>query len=82
MIMLSDKDTVNIKQILIYLYYYLLINKLIDMSINLPVLVAVAILVVILIVFQIVRNQKDKKKFEEEIIDTELPPEKDDKENL
>jgi len=49
---------------------------------NYPVLIAVAILVVLLIAFLIIRNQKDKKKFEEEVIDSELSPEKDDKENI
>ncbi|MFW0716929.1 hypothetical protein [Pedobacter sp. N23S346] len=49
---------------------------------NYPIIIAVSILVLILIVFLIKRNLKDKKKFEEEVIDTELPPEKDDKENI
>lgn len=49
---------------------------------NYPVLIGVAILVIILIAYLIKRNQKDKKKFEEDTIEAELPPEKDDKENL
>lgn len=49
---------------------------------NYPIIIAVSILVLILIVFLIKRNLKDKKKFEEEVIDTELSPEKDDKENI
>jgi len=49
---------------------------------NYPVLIGVIILVTILIVYLIKRNQKDKKEFEEEVIQAELPPEKDDKENI
>ncbi|QNR85474.1 hypothetical protein H9N25_03045 [Pedobacter riviphilus] len=49
---------------------------------NYPILIGVAVLVIILIVYLIKRNQKDKKTFEEEVIQSELPPEKDDKENL
>ncbi|WP_316736311.1 hypothetical protein [Pedobacter aquatilis] len=52
------------------------------MDINLPVLVGVAILVAILIIYLIRRNRKDMKKFEQQIIQSELPPEKDDKENV
>ena len=48
---------------------------------NYPILIGVAVLVVILIAYLIKRNQKDKKEFEEEVIQSELPPEKDDKEN-
>ena len=48
---------------------------------NYPVLIGVIILVTILIVYLIKRNQKDKKEFEEEVIQSELPAEKDDKEN-
>ncbi|WP_158542165.1 hypothetical protein [Pedobacter chinensis] len=49
---------------------------------NYPILIAVAVLVVLLIAFLIIKNQKDKKKFEQEVIDSELSPEKDDKENI
>jgi hypothetical protein len=49
---------------------------------NYPIIIAVSILVILLLVFLIRRNLKDKQKFEEEVIDTELPPEKDDKENI
>ncbi|WP_165456476.1 hypothetical protein [Pedobacter kyonggii] len=49
---------------------------------NYPILIGVAVLVIILIAYLIKRNQKDKKAFEEEIIQSELPPEKDDKENI
>ncbi|MET0570172.1 MAG: hypothetical protein ABWZ79_01995 [Pedobacter agri] len=52
------------------------------MGINLPVVIVIVVIVVFLIVFLIKRNQKDKKKFEQEVIDSEFPPEKDDKENL
>jgi len=38
-------------------------------------------LVLILIGYLVKRNQKDKKDFEEEVIQSELPPEKDDKES-
>jgi len=48
---------------------------------NYPLVIGVAVLVIILIVYLIVRNQKDKKEFEEEVIQSELPAEKDDKEN-
>jgi len=48
---------------------------------NYPIVIGVAVLVIVLIVYLIVRNQKDKKEFEEEVIQSELPAEKDDKEN-
>lgn len=51
------------------------------MNLNIPVIIGVAILILLLIIYLIRRNQKDKKKFEQEVIDNELPPEKDDKEN-
>lgn len=49
---------------------------------NYPILIGVVVLVVILIAYLVKRNQKDKKTFEEETIQSELPPEKDDKENI
>ena len=49
---------------------------------NYPLIIAVSVLVLILIVFLIKRNLKDRKKFEEEIIDAELPPDKEEKENI
>ncbi|WP_165499714.1 hypothetical protein [Pedobacter frigidisoli] len=49
---------------------------------NYPIIIGVAVLVVILIIYLIIRNQKDKKNFEEDVIQSELPPEKDDKENI
>ncbi|WP_421944500.1 hypothetical protein [Pedobacter sp.] len=52
------------------------------MEINLPVIIGVAIVVAILIIYLIKRNRKDEKKFEQDVIKSELPPEKDDKENL
>ncbi|MFF5379839.1 hypothetical protein [Pedobacter suwonensis] len=48
---------------------------------NYPIVIGVAVLVIILIAYLIIRNQKDKKEFEEEVIQSELPAEKDDKEN-
>ena len=48
---------------------------------NYPIVIGVAVLVIILIAYLIIRNQKDTKEFEEEVIQSELPPEKDDKEN-
>ncbi|WP_293741745.1 hypothetical protein [uncultured Pedobacter sp.] len=48
---------------------------------NYPIVIGVAVLVIILIAFLIVRNQKDEKEFEEDVIQSELPAEKDDKEN-
>lgn len=52
------------------------------MNVNIPIIIGVAILILFLIIYLIRRNQKDKKKFEQEVIDAELPPEKDDKEKL
>lgn len=49
---------------------------------NYLILIGVAVLAIILIAYLIKRNQKDKKEFEEEVIQSELPPEKDDKENI
>lgn len=49
---------------------------------NYPLIIAVSVLVLILIVFLIKRNLKDQKIFEEEIIDAELPPDKEEKENI
>lgn len=51
-------------------------------TMNYPILIGVAVLIVLLIGYLIRKNQKDKKEFEEESIQSELPPEKDDKENL
>jgi len=48
---------------------------------NYSIVIGVAVLVVILIAYLIKRNQKDEEAFEEEVIQSELPPEKDDKEN-
>ena len=47
------------------------------MNINYPILIAVIILVAVLIAFLIKRNRKDKKKYENEIIDSEIPPKED-----
>lgn len=52
------------------------------MEINLPVIIGVAIVVAILIIYLIKKNRKDEKKFEQDVINSELPPEKDDKENF
>ena len=49
---------------------------------NYPILIGVAILVILLIGYLIRKNLKDKKKFEEETNQSELPPEKDDQENV
>ena len=48
---------------------------------NYLVIGIVSVLVLILIIFLIKRNLKDKKQFEEEAIDSELPAEKSEKEN-
>ncbi|NTE00069.1 hypothetical protein G6M26_31620 [Agrobacterium tumefaciens] len=48
---------------------------------NYPVIGTVSVLVLILIIFLFKRNLKDKKQFEEEVIDSELPAEKSEKEN-
>jgi len=54
---------------------------LLTMEMNYLIVAVVLLLVVILIVWIIRRNQKDKKKFEKEIINSELKPEshKEDK---
>ncbi|SDE46493.1 hypothetical protein SAMN04488024_1234 [Pedobacter soli] len=56
--------------------------KLKVMNINYPILIGVIVLVVLLVGYLIWKNQKDEKKFEKDTIDAELPPEKDDKENV
>jgi hypothetical protein len=45
------------------------------MEMNYLIVAAVAVVVIILIVWIIRRNQKDKKKFESEIINSEVKPE-------
>jgi len=52
------------------------------MNINYPILIVAIVLAALLIGFLIWKNQRDKKKFEEETIDEELPSEKDDQENI
>ncbi|WP_209435629.1 hypothetical protein [Pedobacter kyungheensis] len=52
------------------------------MNINYPILICVIVLVVLLVGYLIWKNRKDEKKFEKDTIDAELPPEKDDKENI
>jgi len=51
------------------------------MEMNYLIVAGVFLLVIILITWMIRRNQKDKKKFEKEIINSELKPEshKEDK---
>ncbi|WP_197082349.1 FeoB-associated Cys-rich membrane protein [Pedobacter sp. BMA] len=49
---------------------------------NYPVIIAVLILVAALLIYLIKRNQKDKKEFEEEVLQSETPAEDADKENL
>ncbi|WP_165825432.1 FeoB-associated Cys-rich membrane protein [Pedobacter yonginense] len=51
------------------------------MNVNYLIVAAVLAIVLALIIFIIRRNKKDEKKFEQDVIDTELGPEKDDKEN-
>ncbi|WP_165503594.1 hypothetical protein [Pedobacter hiemivivus] len=48
------------------------------MEINYTIAVPVLIAVVALIIFLILKNNKDKKKMEKEIIDSEIKPEKHD----
>lgn len=48
---------------------------------NYPIIIGVAILVLILIIYLIIRNEKDKRDFEEEVLQSESDPEKDDKKN-
>lgn len=45
------------------------------MEMNYLIVAAVLLLVIILVAWMIRRNQKDKRKFEKEIIDSELKPE-------
>ena len=56
-------------------------NKCI-MEINYLVVVPVLILVIALILFLIRRNRKDQKKLEQELNESELKPEKHDKDHL
>ena len=65
-------------------YYKLIFVKqliLLTMEMNYLIVAGVFLLVIILIIWMIRRNQKDKKKFEKEIINSELKPEshKEDK---
>lgn len=46
------------------------------MDVNYTIVGVVLLAVILLIIFLIVRNQKDKKKFEKEMIDSEISPEK------
>ena len=52
------------------------------MNINYPVLTVVIVLALSLVVFLIWKNQKDKKEFEEEVLESEPPSENDSKENI
>jgi len=49
---------------------------------NYPIIIVVSILIIILIGYLIRRNLKDKKQYEQDIIESELPAEKDEKENI
>ena len=46
------------------------------MAINYPIAGAVVLAVILLIIFLIRRNQKDEKKFERDMIDSEVKPDK------
>ena len=46
------------------------------MAINYPIVGAVVLAVILLIIFLIRRNQKDEKKFERDMIDSEIKPDK------
>lgn len=51
-------------------------------SLNTPIVIIVAIAAVLLIIWMIRRDQKDKKDFEQELMNTEVKPETDkDKSN-
>ncbi|ETZ24874.1 hypothetical protein [Pedobacter sp. V48] len=52
------------------------------MEINYLVVVPVLILVIALILFLICRNRKDQKKVEQELNESELKPEKHNKDHL
>lgn len=51
------------------------------MNVNYVIVVIVVAVVIMLIIFIILRNKKDEKKFERDVIESELGSEKDDKEN-
>lgn len=77
--MLTAWSSVNIYNI----YRKLLTHVLIEYwNMNYPVIIAVLILVAALIIYLIKRNEKDKKDFEEEVLESETPTANEDKEKL
>lgn len=52
------------------------------MEINYPIAVLIFVVVAGLIVYLILKNRKDKKKFEKETIQSELKPEKHDNDHV
>lgn len=50
------------------------------MDVNITVLAVVLLVIIVLLIFLIRRNQKDKKDFEQEVIDAESKPDKHDEE--
>ena len=46
------------------------------MDVNYPIAGVVLLAVILLIIYLIRKNQKDRKEFEKQIIDSELKPEK------
>lgn len=51
---------------------------LFTMEVNYLITVPVLIVVIVLIIYLIRRNRRDQKKFEKEIIESEIKPEKHD----
>lgn len=52
------------------------------MEINYTIVIPVLILIVVLIIFLIARNNRDKKKYEKEVIDSETKPQSHDSEKI
>jgi preprotein translocase subunit YajC len=52
------------------------------MEINYPILGLVVLAVICLIVFLVRRNRKDEKKFEKEMTESEIKPEKHDEDKV
>jgi len=52
------------------------------MHINMTWIVVVLILALALIIFIMLRNRKDRKKFEESLGDSDIPPEQHDEDSM
>ena len=58
--------------------FFILPLNFFDMDTNYSLVVLAVIVAVCLIVFLIVRNKKDRRKFEEDVNQPDVPPEKHD----